>query len=382
MKRFVYPIYENCKPLTATLIIPNGTGNIYKLELDLKNAFHQGYIDEHGVAPKGNKNPFLSEFEDLIDDCEELRFLEPGIGADTEAKIRSSARLGKSLARGLLSQHYGYTWFASIQNLKKTAKDRWKVEKSYDGDMPDWLIGNDKDFAVAEAKGVHSKINLKSAQAKNWRKQVRNVKVLDHGKETSLKTWIIATRFVTEKNKTEMPEMLVEDPPIEGIELNQENRYSFGRWLATTHIIKNLERLSQYGLIVRLVEGKYFKEPTNAIVWQCLVPQLKHFRFIGKAIGSESFKSLPFYDIEFLLVHGNPRRFLHHIRVWYDCFGVEGFFDGLEITCVKQSLDGNLPQSYNLQDLGLQEYRFISMLNDGSFIAPMSLMRPIDIKEL
>lgn len=55
MKKIVYPVFRNCEPLTKAITLTDGG---HSLELDLKNAFHWGYIDRHGKAPLNGKNPF------------------------------------------------------------------------------------------------------------------------------------------------------------------------------------------------------------------------------------------------------------------------------------------------------------------------------------
>lgn len=379
MKRIVYPIFEKCEPLTKAIELDDRK---YKLEIDLKNAFHQGYIDRHGVMPSHGRNPFLDEYENLLTDSDELRFKSPGIGSDKEAKIGESAKLGRSFARGILSEHLNYSWFASIQNLKVKLENGWAAEKKNNGDSPDWLVGSNLDFAIAEAKGAHSKISLTSQKVEDWRTQVQNITIKHHGVNKSLKTWILATRFVTEDQKTELPEFLLEDPPLDGEELNSNDTPSLIRWISKTHIISNLERLGQFPLALRIEEDGYEKRKTKVLVWQCIHPKLQHLRFIGRNIDFKYFAYLPLYWMEEFIFSSKPRRFVERFAEWHSFFGNTGFFDGMSIQPIQQLLGNGIPESIFVKEFDLSSYSYLSLLNDGSFIAPMNLMRPVDIKEL
>ena len=376
MKKFVYPIFRNCSPLPAAIVMDDKS---FKLEIDLKNAFHQGYIDRHGVVPANGKNPFLQEYEDLIDNSEDLRFSKMGIGNDTEARIGESAKLGKCLARGILSQYYNYVWFASIQNLLNTPENNWNAIIKDAGDTPDWLVGNRDDFAVAEAKGIHARISIDSDKVNKWRIQAKNIKIQHHGKDQALKTWIIATRFVNTTKPKEKPQMLIEDPPLDGEFINQNSSSSLLRWISKSHIVANLLRIGQFKLIVRLDEQRK-EEPITVLVWQCIVPELQKFRFIGRPIGADSFHTIPFFYMEEFLFRPDPRRLFEILREWYDFFSPEGFFDGMEISPVQALIRNAIPEAITF-DYNSMQYDFISILSDGSFMAPMSLMRPVDIKE-
>lgn len=379
MKRIIYPIFKNCAPLTRSIKL--GDEN-YKLEIDLKNAFHQGYIDRHGIAPKDGKNPFLDEYENLLVDTDELRFRMPGIGSDTEARIGESAKLGKCFARGILSEHLNYTWFASIQNLKSNPELGWKAEKKNEGDSPDWLIGNNSQYAVAEAKGTHSKIDLSSKNTENWRTQVQNIIIKHNGSEKSLKTWILATRFVTEAQPSELPEFLLEDPPLDGEDINSNITPSLLRWISKSHIVTNLERIGYYRLAVKIREEEGDERKIRVLVWQCIHPKLEHLRFIGRSHDFRNFDHLPFYWMEEFFYSKDPRRFIDRLNDWHISFAATGFFDGVEIKPIQQIIDNRNPETISTEEFELSGYQYISLLKDGSFICPMELMRPIDVKEL
>jgi hypothetical protein len=148
----------------------------------LKKAFHYGYLDRHGKTPKAGKNPFLDEYEDLLDPAEDMRFTQLGVAHDNEGKTAESGKLGRCMALGLLTEHYGYTWFASISNLRDAPERGWSAHKKKErGNAPDWLIAKeansatDDNFAVAEAKGTHNRIPVNGAKRTDWREQVQNI---------------------------------------------------------------------------------------------------------------------------------------------------------------------------------------------------------------
>ena len=175
------------------------------------------------------------------------------LGLTQKLGLVKARNLVNHLPGVFLSEHLNYTWFASIQNLKVNPEDGWSAEKKNDGDSPDWLVGNNSDFAVAEAKGTHSKISLTSQKTEDWRTQVQNITIKHNGIDKSLKTWILATRFVTEDQANELPEFLLEDPPLDGEELNSNDSPSLLKWISKTHITSNLERL---GLFLLVLENK------------------------------------------------------------------------------------------------------------------------------
>jgi len=376
MKKIVYPVFRNCEPLTKAITLTDGG---HSLEIDLKNAFHWGYIDRHGKAPLNGKNPFLSEYEDLIDACDDLRFIAPGIASDDEGKKGESNKLGRSFALGLLNEHFGYMWFPSIANLRRKPENGWSAHRKNKGNSPDWLAGNsNSEFAVVEAKGTHSKIAPDNAKADEWRQQVQNIIIKHHGREMSLKTWIIATRFVT-TDSADLPEMLIEDPPLEGLPLNQDNSVSLGQWISKSHVVQNLSRINHYDLILRINEPSV--KVSRTLIWQCVHPSLEQYRFIGNPTSINQFYNLPFYVWEDFLFHSSERR-LERMQFWFQNFFHQGFFDGIELGVVRDVIDNRIPKIIDTRELGLDQYDFISLLNDGSFIAPMSLMRLVDIKEL
>jgi hypothetical protein len=373
MKKIVYPVFEKC-PVHPNAVT-NARGNL-ELEIDLKKAFHYGYLLSYGHQLKPGQNPLFSLYKHSLDAGRELRFLPPGVAADSDSRTGSSSMLGRCFALGVLNQLYGYTWFASISNLRNTPLNGWGAETKAVGDSPDFLAGNHTDFAVAEAKGTHKHISISSSKVADWRTQVNNIIIKKDGTPVRFKTWLIATRFVLNTQARINPEMLIEDPAIDGRRLSENDVPTLSFWIACDHTIRNLERLRLYNLIIRIREPELSK--TYALIWQCIHPKLDHLRFVGNPIDFNTDQFFPFWDIDHHL-HPEERARIFNRRLPAMS---GGFFDGLELSVVRNIIDGRTPDrleySNGLNDL----YDFISLLSDGSFIAPLNLMRLIDVKDL
>lgn len=376
MRKIVYPLFKNCAPLSQAVKDPSGS---YKLEIDIKNALHYAYIGTHGTPPQISSNPYFEVYQDLIDNSNELRFIPPGIAVDADSRKGISAFLGRAFAMGVLNEYYGYNWFASISNLKKSPENGWSAVTKNTGNSPDWLVGNTLSFAIAEAKGTHSHIDINSRKVSEWRTQVNNIIINKNGNSRSLKTWIIATRFVLSTQKRVKPEMLIEDPPLDGTAISDNDFRSLALWISTSHTIRNLERLQLYNLILRIKEPKF--EKSKVLVWQCIHPRFEHLRFIGNPIGISDFNVFQIFNWEDILFHFNERRLLHGMQFLCQHFH-KGFFDGLEFGILSSIIRSEIPNPIKNQEYNTEQYPYISILADGSFIAPMSLMRPVDVKTL
>lgn len=284
MKRFTYPKFIDCKPPSNVVKISN---DVYKLSIDLKKAFHHTYVDTHNRPPRLGTNPIFDEYEQLLDNSDELRFQSSGIADDTESKVRESGKLGRGIARYILSEYYGYTWFGKIQNLLSSSYEGWKVERPKDGgNTPDWLISDgNSQFCIGEAKGTHSHMEMNSKKVQDWRKQSTNIVVKQNNNSKKLKSWLIATRFVTDKT-TDLPEQLIYDPFTEGDMLNDNEYPSLNRLIVRNHLSNTLYRISNFQLGLRVQEEASIENYKNQIMtWKPIIKELNHLSFIGKPIG-------------------------------------------------------------------------------------------------
>jgi len=347
-----------------------------ELEFNIKNAFHYGYILSLGHQVKPGENPLYSLFEDNIDAGRELRFTPPGVAADVDSKKALSGILGRSFALGVLNELYHFTWFASISNLRKLPENGWSAENKAPGNSPDFLAANSNSFAVAEAKGTSNHINTSSADAAEWRTQASNIIIKKNGTSVQFKSWIIATRFVLNTERRKFPEMLIEDPIIEGRRLRENDLPSLSRWIASGHVFRNLERLRLYNLIIRIREPQLGK--IQVLVWQCIYPRLQHLRFVGGPLDFDPNQCFSYWDKDYFRHRRERVEFLAHTLQRFN----RGFFDGQELEVVRDLANGDSPRPVPVESLINESYVFINLLDDGSLIAPMSLMRLVDIKEI
>jgi hypothetical protein len=370
MKKIVYPTFLGCTPPVK----PHSPGEPNTLELDLKKVFHWGFVVNHGLSPRPGTNPLFDAYSQLLDDGEELRFIEPGIGADRDSRIAQSGLLGRAFAMGVLNELYGYTWCASISNLKNKPYNGWTVEKAAKGNMPDWLVGNERGEAVVvEAKGTHDPIKTDTPEFDGFRRQVRNVKVSHNGDPKNLDTYIIMTRFVLASSPEDKPEMVIEDPPLEGNVVTGDDRPSLAIWLSRNHMISNLERIGQYDLIVSMDRPGI--RTGYRLIWECILPGLEGVQFIGRSFGPNELNvaaTVPMGEFVFDLYSLKPYR-LRGLNFYKTFQG--GFFDGVELKTVRSVLSSRAPTRVGVQDRGLDQYDFVSLLDDGNFVAPISLMR-------
>lgn len=357
-------------------------GGKLEIVINLKSAFHHGYIDLHGKPPASGTNPLLDEYSNLLVDSDYLIWSPPGIAGDDDARSGESHRLGRALSRAYLQQHCNYTWFAHISELTRTARGGWSVKQKAKGDMPDWLISDGGNTAVAEAKGRSRSLN---SGLKKWRQQVQNVIVLKDGGAVSLPTYIVANRWVNSKQRVK-PEIYVEDPPTEGRELTDEDSVGVAVWTMQVHTARNLMRLGQRALAARVLirSSNENPSPIRVLVWRCVLPGLEHLRFIGRRVPHPSgFQCNDMLAVLESIVY-NPESwrteyklfpwFMAAVQEWRE----RAYFDGVLIDSVKSSLVGRaMPALFETRLPVLPED--VSLLGDGSLIAPASLMVPYDI---
>lgn len=368
MIRNTYATFIKCTPPPQAISIDT---IIYKLPIDLKKAFHHTYIDTHGIQPKSGTNPIYDEYEQLLANSDELRFLDIGIADNTESKIRESGKLGRGIARFILAEYYGYKYFSKIQNLLGDNSGEYQVQRKADGgSTPDWLISDDNiNFCLGEAKGTHSEINLSSDQVNDWRAQCNNIVVKKGGKNIKLKSWLIATRFVTESEIAYKPEQLIEDPETDGEQLNENEYNSCNFFIAKKHIVQNLIRTSNFQLAIKLNDKNAIDGKIKILTWVSIISEFSHIEFIGRPINESNnrFYNHLIYDIE----NSNDID-------WSNNYYTElnlGYFDGMALQEISRFIDGVKTVPFNYKNINLDKYPFISFLNDGSILIPMSLMK-------
>src|SRR5438132_653531 len=79
------------------------------LPVNLTRLSHHLWLAKYDMPPRRPR--WRSEYFDFLTDDADFRFLEDGVGADTETRRNISNELGKAMARWFGSEHLGVTRF-------------------------------------------------------------------------------------------------------------------------------------------------------------------------------------------------------------------------------------------------------------------------------
>lgn len=360
--------------------------DLFDVSLNMKKAFHQGYIEKHGTKPPAT-NPLFHEYDHLLVSGDEFRFKGVGFGSDKESKQRISGELGRIISRAYLSQFHNMTWFQPVQNLINRNYKGYSVEKVHKGDTPDWLCADSaRKVFLAEAKGRSPSLSSKTEigrsyrEMPDWRNQFKSVKVIKDGVAKRLKGWIVANRWVTQKTPKLSPLIYVEDPASNGQEeLKEEQAIEFTQVIASLHTARNLERLGYEYLAIRVI-GNINKpselERREVHLWRCLAPGLENLRFVGRILPTPGLRNFDFAFDEFFHFERGSRGWLRTVIDEQRRFSL---FDGIELSVLKNALSGEAINEVQVPDLPLAG---LSILRDGSLIAPMDLMESVNFEEV
>jgi hypothetical protein len=248
------------------------------------------------------------------------------------------------------------------------------------GDAPDYLCASSaSDPYLAEAKGTYDSVSFGSKDFVKWRNQFKRVEFRNAvGQPESLKGFIVATRFATEKKPNFHTTLYAEDPQSPGREpLGERSRRELGAAVIEVHYGHLAERLNQPILSASLRTG--FQAPEeiifNAIVWQIVFPSpLQGTRFVGgyhPSIESSRFVEVENGEVQFYtkdpLQLGRGR----------------GTFIGVKESVFKQMV-GNArrraPERFTMEALPPTPpfYSAISLLRDGSIVGPVEFFRAVE----
>ncbi len=359
---------------------------LWDLSFDLDEVFHQGYIEVHDRPPADGTNPFLDEYANLLDPGEAaLKWLPPGI-ARGDHKTSESQKLGRIFARAYLYMHR-YRWFADVKELMKAPEDGWEVERPKKGAlMPDWLVAGDGEVAVGEAKGTHGHVHKGSSVLdKEWRPQVANIIVKRNGIARNVKGWIVATRWVTSDRPRTEPKMYAEDPEVPGQPIGDGDLGSLVTWIARAHTTRGLLRLGRNRTAQRVAAPGFLRErlaPASPTTWVCQAPGLEHLQFIGRPMGAPPtlgpWEQLALWDFPFPApIRAEVLRWVRLRTAWLDNALDEMWFDGVAVPIVQALVHDRPPPDLRGMDIHDGAHRpGVSLLRDGSLLAPMSLMKP------
>jgi hypothetical protein len=259
------------------------------------------YEDMHRIVPP-TPNPLFDYFKDLINVTDPyLRFVDGGLGTDTESKRYYSWLWGRAMCRWFLHDHLHYTYFTHISTILNkpipAAHASVTVHRTKNGDTPDYVCaGTSVPVCLSEAKGSQNRINFKR-RAISWREQFSRIEVLNsQGQPVGMKGYLSALQLVT-GNKIDSSRLWVEDPETQGdVDLGEEDLLLLRRSVMLTHYAGVLE-LAGLGTVARALVsddsmGQEFRIPIA--VWRCRSSALTGTTFVS---GAWPFFSLPDRDL-------------------------------------------------------------------------------------
>ncbi|MBK8905430.1 MAG: hypothetical protein IPM53_29880 [Anaerolineaceae bacterium] len=354
------------------------SGYLEEVKINLAELYHHYYLDTYGRLPP-DPDPVHFEYLQFLSRDPDFRLSGDGLGFSTAARRHRSNELGQAFCRWFLDKFLNISYFAHMEHvLNKGAQSRAgqvRIERQFSGDAPDYLCADTKGVYLAEAKGRYRAISFKNAEFNKWRKQFSRVVVKDNnGKELSVKGYIVGTRYATEKDRSNVSTTIyAEDPRSPGEEsLNDDQGFLSARVIAT-HYSYIADKLNQPLLASSLLYNYLVPEELNfpAIVWELIAGPLAGARFVGGYFyktwpprfwsGSENFFE---WD----------RANLNASRATF--FGLSEQIFSFIVKTAKQGarFQGNIIGF----ELPSPFYDGLSILRDGSILAPIDFVRPIE----
>lgn len=292
MQRTVQISLKDVAPVPASLrLLPSVDAPACEIPVDLGKLFLQYYFDSFPAAPP-KPDPTRFEYLELISASDDFRFRSFVHEATKEKKRTISFELGQAFCRLLLHDHFKICYFAHLQNVvgKSThaAFGGMKIVRKAKGDIPDYLCARKAtEPRIAEAKGRFRSIGFESAEFQEWRQQFERVEVLSPmGAAISLKGYIGATRFATEKDSSRVRTMtFIEDPRTPGEPLREIDDWShaLGRVTLAQHYGRVFNKIG-LGLLASALDNGFAltrQLSFNMPVWTCVVPPFEGREFVG-----------------------------------------------------------------------------------------------------
>lgn len=362
-----------------------------EITINLANLFHNYWRDEYGDSVPA---PNISNFEYLpfISATSDFRMAGDGIGSPyTDAMRRASTRLGQAFCRTFLQEHFQITYFAHISEILKRAGkagfDSFSIHRAKSGDTPDYFCADgNRQVYLAEAKGKHSSIGFSTKEFQKWRDQFSRVTVTNaSGEAQHLKGYIVATRFSTENKPNLNTTIFAEDPNTLGnAPLNPSSMAELNDAVVGIHYSRIAKLLRQHILAASLESGALLPKEisVNAIVWEGLYGPIAGRRFVGGYFPSKE-NGLPIRieDGKFIYQPVDKFRLDSGGHTFY---GLEiGIFKNL-VRRARRGRDQNGISLEGVADFDIRPfeiepfYSAVSILRDGSAIAPLEFFAPVD----
>ena len=141
------------------------------------------------------------------------------LAESAELRRTYSGLYGRFFARALLTHHLGFTRFLSLKRNGLEVQGSVKVERTSEGDIPDWLAWDDRHslFVLCEAKGsLTARDFLSPGTPKcvgNGKQQFNRVMTHEGGRIIHPARWVAATRWATDVRNGD-PTTILWDPPV------------------------------------------------------------------------------------------------------------------------------------------------------------------------
>jgi hypothetical protein len=372
----------DAKPNLLAGSIQDNAGR-FDVSVDLAALYHHYYLDAHGKQPP-NPDPTQFEYAAFLSNCAEFRLAGDGIGNSVLARRHASASLGQAFCRWFMHKYLGITYFVHMQHVLNKARRNdlggLQFSRSQTGDTPDYVCtGRSNDVVLAEAKGRYSSISFHNQEFTSWRKQFERLVVTDKNQILrTLKGYIVGTRFATEESGGRIASTLyAEDPdspgesPPDGEQMN-----SLRSSIITGHYSNIATKLNQPLLASALGAQSELPEQLGilAMAWEFQEGPLNGQRFVGGYYPSNPL--LPAFSISDSGItrhYGDPLR----LDVGQGTFfGVaENVFRSIVSLVRRQSIGPiEVPTFEQIEPF----YSAISVLRDGSLMAPLEFLQPVE----
>lgn len=356
------------------------------LNVDLADLYHHYYLNSWDRAPP-DPDPVHFEQVRYLLPCADFRFQRGGMGANKTFKGNKSNELGEAFCRWFLDKALGIAHVAPIDAVRDygALADHGGISVESDtdvtGDAPDFFCAEaDGSISLAEAKGTRHAVGFTAKEFQRWRNQFKRVRVLDaHGQPMSVKGYIVAMRWATEKDSARtFTKLSAEDPRTPGERPFFDERGGFAAAVRSLHYAPTLRRLRQPILSTALAHGSVIPDELQfqVVIWESFLPQLKGLRFVGGYFPSDPEGGLPFYlkDGKAVMTPRDPFRL---------DIG-SGTFVGVEQTIFKTLVSAARIGPTAINDLRLLDppdtgYSGASLLRDGHVLGPIELFRPVEV---
>ena len=364
-----------------------------QMTISIRNLCHHMFLDTYGSGPADTK-PVFDLYAPMLMANTHFRFRNGGLGSHKEAKISEYNKFGKAFCRWFLYVHCGMTYFAHMdQILNKRlvpGSHGYSIKrKNEDGDTPDYLCGNSAEACLAEAKGTQSSINFTTARFQEWRDQIANIEVTDaYGNLCGVKGYIVATRMVSDGDSQRVRSKLIaEDPWTDGKRSSSDSstfRNQLISMVIAGHYASIMDKLRQPLLATALRSAIVLPEDVliNVGVWECLVPPLNRFKFVGGYFNLSDVASEFDHIFGWLFstssLHTFPQVNLSLGTATF--FGLElGTFLAVREITRRGREAANIVNEVSIEDTIPDP---LSFLRDGSVVAPLDYFRLIEVRPL